>query len=249
MPSPVSRMYSAASDCEGYHILYPSYSTGIELDFPAGRSHTAPNPELAHDTEQDSFPPSTAITRVPKHTGFGATRAAAMGNGEDGDEEEDQRIDSAGKGDTIIDGGEERGLRKSRHEKAGIVKDMTADLTWTPRKRCPGRLGVDITADTIMWTSSSEIIPGWANMTLFRGSTSWRHHLWNSCRPGHLRQRSEDNLVTSRGPRGQAGENAGTVARGGGHHEQILGDSRQQDEGVGEALRRLKLHRQKRRKR
>ena len=47
-PSPVCRMFSAASHSEGYQTFYPSDSTGIEPDFLAGRSHTAPNPERAH---------------------------------------------------------------------------------------------------------------------------------------------------------------------------------------------------------
>ena len=54
-PSPVRRMFSVASDSERYHTCYPSDHTGIELDFPAGRSHTAPNPELAHDAERESL--------------------------------------------------------------------------------------------------------------------------------------------------------------------------------------------------
>ena len=40
--SPIRRMFSAASDSEGYHTCYPLDSTGIEPDFRAGRSHTAP---------------------------------------------------------------------------------------------------------------------------------------------------------------------------------------------------------------
>ena len=53
-PSPVRRMFSALWDCEGYHTCFPSDSTGIELDSPAGRSHTAPNPYLAHDADWES---------------------------------------------------------------------------------------------------------------------------------------------------------------------------------------------------
>ena len=54
-PSPVRRMLSAPSDSEGYHTCYPSESTGIQPDFPPGRLHTAPNPELAHDAERESL--------------------------------------------------------------------------------------------------------------------------------------------------------------------------------------------------
>ena len=61
-------------------------------------------------------------------------------------------------------------LRGSCH---GIVREMTAILTRTPRRRRAGELGVDITAIAIMWTSSSELIPGWAKMPLFRGWTNW----------------------------------------------------------------------------
>ena len=45
-------------------------------------------------------------------------------------------------------------LRKSRHETAGIMKDMTAILTSTLKKRRARKLGVEITAIAIMWTSS-----------------------------------------------------------------------------------------------
>ena len=52
-PSPVRRMFSAPSDSEGYHTCYLSDDAGVEPDFSAGRSHTAPNLELAHDAEQE----------------------------------------------------------------------------------------------------------------------------------------------------------------------------------------------------
>ena len=55
-PSPVRRMLSVPLDSEGYHTCYPSDLAGAELDFPAGRSHTAPNPEFAHDAERESLP-------------------------------------------------------------------------------------------------------------------------------------------------------------------------------------------------
>ena len=50
--SPVRRMFSAPWDSEGYHTCYPLDGAGAEPDFPAGRSHTAPNPELDHDGER-----------------------------------------------------------------------------------------------------------------------------------------------------------------------------------------------------
>ena len=106
-PSPVHRMFNVASDSEGYHTCYPSDSTGIEPDFPAGRSHSAPNPELAHDAERESLSRRAATTRVPRHTDFGAAGAAPMG--EVGDDEVDRRLDGDGIGDTVMHGGEERG--------------------------------------------------------------------------------------------------------------------------------------------
>ena len=92
-PSPVRRMFSAPSDSEGYHTCYPSDYAGAEPDFPAGRSHTAPNLELAHDAERESLPRRAATTGVPKHTGDGEEVA-----GMDGDPI----------GDTVMGGGEER---------------------------------------------------------------------------------------------------------------------------------------------
>ena len=62
-------------------------------------------------------------------------------------------------------------LRESCH---AVVKEMTAILTRTPRRRRAGKLGVEIAAIAIMWTSSSEVIPGWAKMPLFSSSTSWK---------------------------------------------------------------------------
>ena len=70
-PSPVRRMFSAPSDFEGCHTCYPSDGAGADPDFPAGRSHTAPNPELDHDAEREALPRRSATTRVPRHTEFG----------------------------------------------------------------------------------------------------------------------------------------------------------------------------------
>ena len=106
-PSPVCRMFSAASDSEGCHTCYPSDSTGIGSDFLGCRSHTAPNPELAHDAERELLLRRAATTTVPRHPDFGATGAAPMGEGGDG--EEDRSMDGDGTGDTLIGGGEERG--------------------------------------------------------------------------------------------------------------------------------------------
>ena len=102
--SPVSRMYSAASDSQGYHTCYPSDTTGIEPHFPAGQSHTAPSPELAHDAEREPKPGRAATTRVPRHTEFGATQAAPMGDGE-----ADWRMKGDATDDTVIGGRKERG--------------------------------------------------------------------------------------------------------------------------------------------
>ena len=92
--SPVRRMFSAASASEGYQTCYPSDSTGIEPDFPAGRSHSAPNPELAHAAERESLLRRAATTRVPRHTGDG---------------EEVERMDGEWTGNTVMGAGEEHG--------------------------------------------------------------------------------------------------------------------------------------------
>ena len=93
-PSPVSRMLSAAADSEGYQTCYPSDRTGREPEFPAGRSHTTPYPELHHHAERESLPRRAATTRVPRHTGGGAVVG---------------RMDGDRTGDTINGGGQERG--------------------------------------------------------------------------------------------------------------------------------------------
>ena len=96
-PSPVRRMFSAPSDSEGYHTCYPSDGASVEPDFPAGRSHTAPNLELAHDAEREELPRRSATTRVPRHKEFGMMGPEAG------------RMDGDGTGNTVIGGGEERG--------------------------------------------------------------------------------------------------------------------------------------------
>ena len=93
-PSPVRRMFSALSDSEAYHTCYPSDDASAEPDSPAGRLHTAPDPELAQDAERESLPRRAATTIVPRHTGDG---------GELG------RMDVDGTGSTDMGGGEERG--------------------------------------------------------------------------------------------------------------------------------------------
>ena len=92
-PSPVRRKFSAPSDSEGYHTCYPSDDASAEPVFLAGRSHTAPNPELAHDAERESLPRRAASTIVARHTGDG----------------EEVRMDGDGTGDTVMAGGKERG--------------------------------------------------------------------------------------------------------------------------------------------
>ena len=113
-PSPVRRMFSASSDSEGYHTCYPSDDAGAEPDFPAGRSHTAPNPELAHDAERESLPRRAATTIVPRHTGDG---------------EEVARMDGDATGDTVMGGGEERGAPgKLPRDRAGDDRHPHEDI-------------------------------------------------------------------------------------------------------------------------
>ena len=96
-PSPVSQTFGAPSDSEGYLTCYASDGAGAEPDFPAGGSHTAPNPELDHDAEREALPPRSPTTRVPRHTEFGMMGAEAG------------RMDGDGTGDTVMGRGEERG--------------------------------------------------------------------------------------------------------------------------------------------
>ena len=100
-PTPVRRMFSALLDSEGYHTCYPSVGAGAEPDFPAGRSHTAPNPEIDHDAEREVLPRRSATTRVPRHTEFRMMGAEAGS------------MDAEGMGDTVMGGGEERGAPRS----------------------------------------------------------------------------------------------------------------------------------------
>ena len=93
-PSPVCQMFSAPSDCEGYNTSYPSDDPGAEPNFLPGRSHSAPNPEVAHDAERESLPQRAATTTVLRHTGDG---------------EDVGRMDGDGTGDTVKGGGEEHG--------------------------------------------------------------------------------------------------------------------------------------------
>ena len=122
-PSPVRRMFSVPSDSEGYHTCYPSDDTGAEPDFPAGCSHTAPNPELAHDAERDSLPRWAATTIVRRHSGDG----------------EEVRMDGDGAGDTVMGGGEERGaLGKLPQDRAGDDCQPHEDI----KKAACGQAGV-----------------------------------------------------------------------------------------------------------
>ena len=112
-PIPVRRMFTAPSDSEGYHTWYPSDDAGAEPDFPAGRSHTAPNPELAHDAERESLPRRAATTIVPRHTGDG----------------EEVRMDGDATGDTVVGGGEERGAPgKLPPDRAGDDRHPQEDI-------------------------------------------------------------------------------------------------------------------------
>ena len=56
---------------------------------------------------------------------------------------------------------------------AGTEKKMVGIHMRTSRKWRVGTGQVTITAIADMWTSSSEVIPAWAKMPLFKGSTSW----------------------------------------------------------------------------
>ena len=113
-PSSVRRMFSAPSDSEGYHTCYPSDDAGAEPDFPAGRSHTAPNPELAHDAERESLLRRAATTTVPRHTGDG---------------EEVARMDGDATGDTVMGGEEERGAPgKLPRDRAGDDRHPHKDI-------------------------------------------------------------------------------------------------------------------------
>ena len=96
-PSPACRTFSALSDSEGYHTCYPSDGAGAKPDFPAGRSHTALNPELDHGAEWETLARRSAATRVPRHTEFGMMGAEAG------------RTDGDGTGDTVMGEGQERG--------------------------------------------------------------------------------------------------------------------------------------------
>ena len=113
-PSPFRWMFSALSDSEGYHTCYPSDDAGAEPDFPARRSHTAPNPELAHDAKQESLPRRAATTTVPRHTGDG---------------EEVAKMDGDATGDTVMGGGEERGAPgKLPRDRAGDDRHPHEDI-------------------------------------------------------------------------------------------------------------------------
>ena len=101
-PSPVRRMFSDSSDSEGYHTCYPSVGAGAEPIFPAGRSHTAPNPELDHDAEREALPRRSATTRVPRHYVFGMMGPEAG------------RMEDDGTGDTVMGGAEEQGAPRGQ---------------------------------------------------------------------------------------------------------------------------------------
>ena len=160
-PTPVRRMFSALSDSEGYHTCYPSDGAGAEPDFPAGRSHTAPNPEINHDAEREALPQRSATTRVPRHSEFGMMGADAG------------RMDGDGTGNTVMGGGEERGApggpprdSRDREEDGQHPHEDAKEVA------CGNGL-VKLTAIVDKWTSSSGVIPGWEKMPLFKGSKSW----------------------------------------------------------------------------
>ena len=167
--SPVRRMFSASSDSERYYTCYRSDSTGIEPDFHGDGSNTAPNTELAHDAQQDSLSRRAATTKVPRHTDFGATGAAPMG--EAGDVEEVRRMYGDGTGDTVMDGREEHG---APGKPPGDSRDLEGD------HRHP-REDTKVTACGKVGSKdhchcrpvSLKVIPGGARMPLFKGSTAW----------------------------------------------------------------------------
>ena len=88
--SPLCRMFSAWSDSKGYHTCYPSDDAGAEADFLAGRSHTAPNPVLAHDADRESLLRRVVTTTIPRQGGDG---------------EKVGRVYGDGGGDTVMGGG------------------------------------------------------------------------------------------------------------------------------------------------
>ena len=111
-PSPLRQMFSAPSDSEGYPTCYPSDDAGAEPDFPAGRSHTAQSPELAHDAERESLRRRAATTIVPRHTGDGEVRM-------DGDRT----------GDTVMSGSKELGApEKLPRDRAGDDRHPHEDI-------------------------------------------------------------------------------------------------------------------------
>ena len=95
-PTLVRRMFSALSDSERYPTCYASDSAGAEPDFLAGRSHTTPNPDLAHHAEREALQRKPATTRIPRHTKFGMMGPEAG------------RMDGEGTDDTVMGRGEER---------------------------------------------------------------------------------------------------------------------------------------------
>ena len=147
-PGPVCWMFSALSDTEGDHTCYPSDGAGAERDFPAGRSHTAENPELAHDAE---LPRRLATTRVPRHAECGMMGPEAG------------RMNDHGTGETVMGRGVEWRAREGpprdswdrdgdgrhQHEEAREV----ASGDWAREDHCHCRH---------------------AKMPLFKGSISWR---------------------------------------------------------------------------
>ena len=151
-PSPVRRMISAPSDSEGYHTYYPLDDAGAEPDFPAGRSHTAPNPELAHDAERQSLPRRAATAFVPRHTVDG---------------EEVARMDGDATGDIVVGGGGELGAPgKLPRDCAGDDRHPHEDI----KKAACGQAG---SGDHCHCHHVDFLIGSYPRVPLFRRSTSW----------------------------------------------------------------------------
>ena len=127
--SPVCRMFSALSDSEGYHICYPSDTAGAQVDFPFGRSHTAPDAELVHDAEREALLRRSATTRVPTHTEFGMVPSHMR---DAGDAEKEQRMDGDRTGNTVMSGGEEHGTPGSQPFTPAMASPCIVPLPESP---------------------------------------------------------------------------------------------------------------------
>ena len=82
-------------------------------------------------------------------------------------------MDGDGTGNSVMGGGEERGSRLGLPQDGRDREDDGQHPHEEPMKWRAGTGHVKITAIVDMWTSSSGVIPGWANTPLINRSTSW----------------------------------------------------------------------------